>query len=160
MSRLAIAAVGMALLVPSALAQDMPNFAVLDARYAPAVLRQCSRPTPEPLTGTWRPTDADIKALEARLPQLQALESTQCCSPQARVKDPGTYYRQYVGVVIGNRKVIYINAFRAPIIDATNRKDRWRYEPVLVCDGGDGFWGAIYDPETKEFSELAFNGVA
>jgi hypothetical protein len=29
-----------------------------------------------------------------------------------------------------------------------------------ACDGGKGFWGILFNIETKEFSELAFNGVA
>jgi len=35
-----------------------------------------------------------------------------------------------------------------------------RTEPVLVCDGGDAVWGALYDPATKIFRDLAFNGRA
>jgi len=160
MNRLATAIVGAVLLLPPAHSEEVGNFALLDARHAAAVLKQCSRPTPEPLTGTWQPSDADIKALEANLPRVQQLRSKQCCNPQARVKDLKNYYRQYVGVVIGNRKLIYINAFAVPLIDITDRKDRWRREPMLTCDGGSAFWGAVYDPRTKEFSELAFNGEA
>ena len=29
---------------------------------------------------------------------------------------------------------------------------------VDACDGGPCYWGALYDPETGRFSELAFNG--
>jgi hypothetical protein len=34
------------------------------------------------------------------------------------------------------------------------------HKPFMVCDGGLSAWGALYDPETRRFSELAFNGVA
>jgi hypothetical protein len=30
----------------------------------------------------------------------------------------------------------------------------------MVCDGGNGFFGVEYDPKTKVFTGLAFNGVA
>ncbi len=31
---------------------------------------------------------------------------------------------------------------------------------LIVCDGGNSFWGVLYDVETKEFSLLSFNGIA
>src|SRR5258708_12318651 len=148
------------LLVPVASSQDAPKYVVLDGKHAASVLRQCSRPSPEKFAGTWQPSESDIKELEANLPRIQQVKSTLSCNEPARVKDLNNSYRQYVGVVIGNRRVIYINAFASGILDVTDRKDRWRYEPMLACDGGDAFWGAIYDPQTKEFSQLAFNGVA
>ena len=148
------------LLAPVASSQDAPKYVVLDGQHAAGVLRQCSRPSPEKVAGTWQPSESDVKELEANLPRIQQIKSTLCCNKAARVKDLSNYYRQYVGVVIGNRRVIYINAFASGILDVTDRKDRWRHEPMLACDGGDAFWGAIYDPQTKEFSQLAFNGVA
>ncbi|AAM41027.1 conserved hypothetical protein [Xanthomonas campestris pv. campestris str. 8004] len=29
-----------------------------------------------------------------------------------------------------------------------------------ACDGGAAFWGALYDPQTGAFSEIAINGGA
>jgi hypothetical protein len=154
MNRFAFAVMGALMLAPPVFAQDPPQFTVLEARQAAAVLQQCSRFTPKPVTGTWQPAEADIKALEARLlPRLASLH------PE---KAKGAYYRQYAGVIIGKRKVIYINAFW--VADAkvqhAEDKDRWRREPVIVCDGGDDYWGAVYDPATQEISEFEFNGVA
>jgi hypothetical protein len=37
----------------------------------------------------------------------------------------------------------------------------WRLlDGIFVCDGGDDFWGLEYDPESKAFSALEFNGDA
>ena len=134
--------------------EDPGNYVLLDAHHGPAVLLQCSRPVPEPLRGTWQPSAADIKALEANLPRIQQLAS------DAFVKDVRKYYRQYVGVIIGNRKLIYINAFAIPPIDGNERERPWREQPIFTCDGGRLYWGAVYDPETNLFSDLAFNGEA
>jgi hypothetical protein len=30
---------------------------------------------------------------------------------------------------------------------------------MIICDGGKSFWGVLYDPETRTFSQLAFNGM-
>jgi hypothetical protein len=160
MNRLATMAALVVLLMPPASAQEAGKFVVLDGQHARTVLRQCSRPSPETFTGTWELSESDIKELEVNLPRVQHLKSTLCCNKAARVKDVRDYYRQYVGIVVGNRKVIYINAFASGLLDVTGRKNRWRSEPMLACDGGSAFWGAIYDPETKTFSDLAFNGEA
>jgi hypothetical protein len=53
------------------------------------------------------------------------------------------------------RRLIYINAFLEP-----DPPKNWRTEPVVACDGGTSFWGAIFDPATGQFSRLAINGVA
>ncbi|MEM7482877.1 MAG: hypothetical protein AAF481_17015 [Acidobacteriota bacterium] len=53
------------------------------------------------------------------------------------------------------RNFVYINAFRSP-----DGFPRWQIEAVGVCDGGDDFWGAVYDPERNEFLQLAINGAA
>ena len=35
----------------------------------------------------------------------------------------------------------------------------YQNKPYIVCDGGSSYWGVLYDPGTKKFLELAFNGV-
>lgn len=74
---------------------------------------------------------------------------------------PDAFFREYVGITIHGRKYVYINAFTARIA-ANGRKenDAGKRKPTMICDGGSSFWGALYDPETRQFSELAFNGVA
>lgn len=148
-----------ALAVPQALGQEAAKFTVLTGDNAQAVSRQCSRPGPPAFKATWEPSVAEIKELEAKLPQIQKLASTQCCKRGARVPDVNKYYRQYAGIVVGSRKLIYINAFSRGNKDA-ERDSRWRREPILACDGGRSFWGAMYDPATKRFWNLAFNGDA
>lgn len=68
---------------------------------------------------------------------------------------------QYLGVVIKDKKYIYINAF--PANDIARYKEH-NYDlsltAVVVCDGGAHYWGVLFDPETKQFSLLSFNGYA
>ena len=46
--------------------------------------------------------------------------------------------------------------------DATRYGDpeRWRREPVIVCDGGPSFFGVEYDVERGQFTHIAYNGMA
>ena len=77
------------------------------------------------------------------------------------VKDLDGYGFQYLGVTIKNKRYIYINAFY--VVSKKDLKEEyknWKKEPIVVCDGGEGFWGVLFDIETLEFSELAFNGMA
>jgi hypothetical protein len=108
----------------------------------------CSREVPRDISGGWEPTAIDIQSLEARFPKIADLRE------EGWIKSPEKYYRQYVGVVIGKQKLIYINAScdREP-------PSNWRTRLVNVCDGGCD-WGALYDPQTGTFSELHTNGIA
>lgn len=91
--------------------------------------------------------------LEARLPSLGGRRAKSCCLVGARIGDISRYYLQYVGIRAGGRRLIYINA-----VAVDSAPEQWRTEPVTVCDGGRSYWGAMFDPATGEFSELAFNG--
>ena len=128
------------------------------ARHA---LQQCSRETPGPVSSVRTVSPAVIAKLEQDLPKLSRLVSQTCCGKGLSVLDPSAFYRQYVGVSINGHDFVYINAFHDhPIYLRRKDRDRWRSEPELVCDGGDSFWGALYDPETRQFSQLSFNGPA
>jgi len=154
-------------------ASGQPTFDPRDGVVFPAnkvreLLRQCSRDTPQHVTGTWLPSKAQIRDLETGLPAtfVPALKRQRNNYKCATTPLP-TYGREYGGIVVGGRKLIYINAFPNRMIDfdgydlAQDWKhgDGWLRTAVVVCDGGHGFWGAVYDPERKTFSEFAFNGA-
>ncbi len=114
---------------------------------AAQVLDTCSRDSPAKhasgISGYWAPSRAQVDALESRLPQLQP-----------GIADPTQSSRQYVGFVAQGRQLIYINAFTLPDHEKINPAR----EAVRVCDGGAGFWGAVYDPQSGTFSDVARNG--
>ena len=111
--------------------------------------RQCSRPAPK-VDGSWQPAPAMLDLLEAHLTDISRM-STPGARP-TRIEQPESYYRQYVGIVRDGHELIYINAF-----SSDPGKD-WKTHLVSICDGGIGFWGVLYDPQTAIFSELAVNG--
>ena len=131
------------------------NAVVLSPSHAREALHQCSRSSPENVDGTWIISPADIAKLENSLSKLSALVSRDCCIVGRSVSCPTSYFRQYAGITISGKKYIYINAFELGALASRSRN-----QPLLVCDGGESFWGALYDPESGEFSQLAFNGSA
>src|SRR2546422_11669605 len=80
---------------------------------AEQLLRQCSR-APTPIQGTWNPSPDQVRLLEGPLSvlldrQLSALRLPYSLRPHA-----GDYYRQYAGVIVGGRRIIYVNGFHKP----------------------------------------------
>ena len=119
---------------------------------AQTLLHQCSRGTPGNVEGFWLPQIAQIFELEQRLPGI--LEKNLSGQQHSPI---GDYKRQYAGLIVKKRKIIYVNGFRS------SREDRgraWRTDPMIVCDGGNAFFGVEYDPQTKTFQSLVFNGIA
>ena len=157
---------------------DPTDGSVLGGAEALKALDQCSHYGPVDATATWTPATEQIKELERRLPGF--LRQQELRPPGG----PGTYYHQYVGVVLGGRKLIYVNGFpKSSIADAVALSDRfarehpevqftaselpesmrtldgWRSSAVVVCDGGSSYWGVLYDPETRQFTEYSANGI-
>lgn len=135
--------------------------AVMDSSQAHEILHQCSRGTPDKIKQYWKISDQDVKMLEKNFTKISELGGTGCCVTGFRLGPLKNFGFQYLGVMIKERKYIYINAF--PIGEVQefrkNGHDPSR-ESVTVCDGGPAFWGALFDIETNQFSELSFNGIA
>jgi len=136
---------------------------ILPASESKAVAHQCSRRSPGPIEGTWQPTAAQIKDLEARLPDvlhrnLKNYQSSTHIGSRYHYSPPSRYYRQYIGFRIGGRKLIYVNALMISDEELPYLND-WRTKAEIVCDGGAMAFGVEYDPATKTFQNFAFNGA-
>lgn len=115
---------------------------VFPSAQAPLLARQCSRETPR-AEGVWQPAPSDIARLEPGLAQMLLAAKVQ----------PGAYYRQYGGLVVGGRKIIYVNGSRNAVT-----LPNWQTTPISICDGGALAFGVEYDPATGRFANFAFNG--
>jgi hypothetical protein len=111
-----------------------------------------------PVSGNWSPASTQIADLEKRLFPLLL----QQLSRERSQRKPEDYLRQYVGFVIGGRKVIYVNGVHRSYIEETKKLripgSDWEHQAIFVCDGGDDFFGAEYDVDTKSVANLLFNG--
>jgi hypothetical protein len=128
------------------LAQSQKPYTILPSNQAQETTKLCSRAGFLKIDGSWLPADADIKVAESQLAQL-----SQPAGTNHSVKAPANYFRQYVGVVVSGRKLIYLNAMGA-------EETVWKTKFISVCDGGSEFWGAVFDPATHKFSDLQKNG--
>jgi hypothetical protein len=136
----------------SANSQEAKQSAVLPVSEAQRVTQLCSRSGPSKIDGSWTPSKADVEKLELHLSQISKLRSNGGIRGE-QVHHPERYYRQYVGVVVGGRKVIYVNA-----ICQSRPPASWQERLADVCDGGCN-WGVEYDVSTDKFSDLQMNGV-
>jgi hypothetical protein len=100
----------------------------------------------------WTPGEAQINDLEKALPaylrdaaQKRSADLWQKVAP---------YKRQYIGIVLDDQQLIYLNAMCS--VD----DDRWQTRPMIVMDGGDCFFNVTYDPASGQFSDLSINGNA
>lgn len=133
-------------------ALDAQTRVIFPAAEGPTLLKQCSRSTPQ-VGGFWQPDAATVNELEGRLPGalLAIWPKHKKSDLNARANPPVRFGRQYVGLIVNGRKAIYVNTFPLDSVD-------WN-KPVQVCDGGDSFFGAEYDPSAKTFSDFQFNGA-
>ncbi|WP_114953163.1 hypothetical protein [Sphingosinicella terrae] len=133
-----------------------PDAVILPGRQGAVLLDQCSRSTPDAGEGSWTPAPADIAALESALPG--ALQTQEAGRGLGRA--PDGWRRQYVGLVRGGRRYVYGSFFPADMARHEQDPDRWRREPVIVCDGGPDFFGVEYEVEAGRFTHFGFNGSA
>jgi hypothetical protein len=128
----------------SAQGQQEQRFVILPGRAAGSIANQ----------GSWRPTKADIDGLEANLSKVSALTAEGWPS-NVHIDHPKQYFRQYVAVIRGGQRRIYVNAFCDEHL-----RSHWRDQLVVVQDGATCFWQALYDPVTNRFSNLRINARA
>jgi hypothetical protein len=156
---------------------------VLPDSAMPHALTRCSRGGPTGVSGFWRPSPADVAAAEDAVDRAlaRALDSVIARDtvghrewldrPRTRWADE--YYRQYVGLRYRDgRRTIYINGLAAGWpMELSERvgqseaggshpyakPDWWRFIAAHVCDGGEFFFGAEYDPVSKRVLSFQFN---
>jgi hypothetical protein len=130
--------------------------ALLPAAAGPGLLHQCSRRTIEAPDSYWVVTIPEATVIEHAL--LSYLARPEVRKPSRPLEE---YFRQYIGVIAGGRRLVYVSFFhRSYFEDAPDEKERqmWRTEPVEVCDGGDHYWGIVYDVDKATFHPPEFNG--
>jgi hypothetical protein len=141
-----------------------PDWGVVFAgEHARELARECSRPSPGPVSGTWTPSPRIIRDLETRLPPVLARELARYGS----TAPASNYYRQYGGLIVGGRRIVYVNGIHRQIVDNAVENVRhgghadptkWRRQAALICDGGAITFGVEYDPATGGFANFHFNG--
>lgn len=112
----------------------------------PKVVWSCNTGIPSDITGYWMPSAADVEQMEALLPDFLLH------SPIGR--NFSDYQRQYVGVIVNGRKLVFVSA----LVPFSRWHLHWKIEPIRVCGGGSDCWRVALDPQTKQFSHWEVNG--
>jgi hypothetical protein len=115
-----------------------------------------------PAEGFWTPKTSQLKEVEHSLPAF--LRKEMQTRPLGELSEvialAPKYRRQYVGMILNGRKVIWVNCIPQKSEKGIDPFVNWKREIVDVSDGGSGFWGAIYDVEKHTFERLILNGSA
>jgi hypothetical protein len=143
----------------AAVAAPLGDSVVLPVRQGMMLMDQCSRSVPE-WDDFWTPDAAQIADLENGFEEAVAAE----LKKRGEQAPSAGFDRQYIGITVHGQKRIYVNAFIHALSDGKSTvvfppRDFWRSNAVVVCDGGSYYFGAVFDPTTKTFSDFAFNGV-
>jgi len=114
------------------------------------VLRFCSRTAPKSVSGFWEVPVADVVGIDVALAKhlRDARIDKKLTLPVPK------YQRQYLGVLRGTERFIYINAFAARFRSAVVNS---RKEMPRICDGGTVTWGIEYDVTKRVFLGFAPN---
>lgn len=92
-------------------------------------------------------TPIDIGRVERQLAPLLAADLQSSGSTSV----PRQYYRQYATGRLGSRRAIFVNGFHESYISFAANEPNWRHSAVIVSDGGDSYWCAVYIKDTGEF---------
>ena len=138
-------------------AQPQQRWVVLPQTEAKTLIGTEVLGLPGKITGTWEPKQDDVAGMEASFHQISDLSRKGFSGRQ--VGDPARYFRQYLGLLQGDRKLIYLNAFCGFNNNSLAPKN-WREHLVVIYDGGSCVWRAIFDVSTKRFVSLSVNGFA
>jgi hypothetical protein len=103
----------------------------------------------------WSPSENNILTLEKQLGAYLQNNSDRFDKQKSPIGERlDEYDRQYTGMVLGEKKIIFANYFCDSLaID-------WRTEFVFVLDGGDCFFQFKYDVNSGAFLDLQVNGIA
>lgn len=145
---------------PSTATPFVPEWgAILPAIEGFKVARPCSRRRPDKIMDVWTPDRDVIARFDRELAPLVQGALERSPLPRKLTWSSGSYYRQYAGLVIDNRRVVYANAF-VPLPSPgrpSGAPDSWELQLLNACDGAERFFGAEFDVESGRVRYLAFN---
>ena len=130
---------------------------------APKLFKQCSRTAPVPEGPVWLPRGAEIRDLEQQLEHF-FVQNTRLDDHlkqgQLRAVELGLdpnhqkYQAQFVGFERGGDKYIYASYLTRGLAKSGQNDE----DAIILCDGGSGAWGIVYDLQTQELVEFSVNG--
>jgi hypothetical protein len=109
------------------------------------LMRQCARAVPQGIKGAWPLTASDAAAVDTEVRHLPSISVG-----NATIRTPFTSARQYLGVIIDGESLVYVNGYPPNAPRAVGGA-------TVTCGRGSGYWGALYDPRARQFSQFEVN---
>jgi hypothetical protein len=132
--------------------ESLPDHcAILPTSEGSSLIKQCSRGSPTNVSDFWSPSPLQVNTIEKLLPKL-------LLNSGHKIKLLNSYH-QYIGITSHGKKLIYLNSFTKSVVTESSEHLDWHKKAVIICDGGDAFWGAEFDPAENAFHNLQFNGI-
>jgi hypothetical protein len=120
------------------------EYTVLWTDSSVAAFKQCSRPAPA-LRKLYTPTHMQINTM------LYDLRKSRKTIEAALPLKLEQYQYQAIGF---NSDRIYLNCFASSHYYGI---PDWRATPIVECNGGDYYWGIVYDVKKRTFGEFCRN---
>ena len=136
---------------PSLQVLNVERRAVLAGTESERLFSQCSRQAPKPQS-FWTPSPDTIDSLEADF--LSYFRSLRRQSHVPLID----YYRQYAGFVRDGQRLVYCSFLTLPKGMPETFYAQIKSRAMVMCDGGDLFFGVVYDLDRRVFSEYRPNG--
>jgi hypothetical protein len=119
--------------------------AIVPSTRAAQFAELCSRDAPGPIQGTWTPQIEQVREAERRLVPLLTSKLV-AAGKYAPTTNEHDYARQYAGLVVHGRRIIYINGWFAKWPPDTDRSmfSLSGSKPIDICDGGESAFGVEF----------------
>lgn len=102
----------------------------------------------------WTPSETDVTEAESKLVVFLQQAELGSREKERILKDIKGYRRQYVGILTGGKKELFVNFF------CESFQQEWTKHLVIVRDGGSCFFRVNFSMEKKTFHGLLVNGYA
>lgn len=102
------------------------------------------------LSGTWTPSDAEVAEADRRV--RTALAQVMSTDPVLRADE---FYIQYLGVVINERRMIFINGVHE-VAARGSPPEQWRSGPLVICDIGQTGFQTEFDVTAGRVGDIRF----
>jgi hypothetical protein len=109
---------------------------------------------PSPIDGFWRPSKAVAREIDDHIDTALGSRSKMIGSVDVGILP---IRMQLLGIVMNGDSLVYVNGLPSTVDSRAKNFSSQFYD---VCDGGNAYWGILWDPKRKVFRAPSFNGLA
>jgi hypothetical protein len=134
----------------------LPGTFILPTSAGEETLKQCSRDVPTGISDFWSPSIPEVNEVDRNVGGYFDTRKSRGIGERP-YRNIYRYHRQYIGIIQNGKHLIYGNFYYFDANYPDDYKDE-QLKPMVICDGGNDFFGIVYDPEHHAFLDTKFNG--